>query len=123
MGILTVVSAARSQKSDNPRSSLPKTNAQAPLKSAWVYNFGATGRDAQILIFLDFKNEDISEEVAQTTGILKMTPVLERMTLGLYTSVLGSQTKTASTPAPSQVRKIAPRLPGFSSDSKTTTRY
>ena len=69
-----------------------------------------------------FKNENISSGLAQTTGILKMTPVLERMTLGLYTSVLGSQTKTASTPTASQVRKIAPKLPGFSRDSKTTTK-
>ena len=68
------------------------------------------------------KNADTSDELAQTTGILKITPVLERMTLGLYTSVLRSQTNSASTPTPSQVRKIAPRLPGFSSDSKTTTK-
>src|SRR5579862_7522665 len=113
MGILTVMSAAVSQKSDKPLSSLPKTIAQAPLKIAWVYNLGATGPDAQILIFLDFKNENISSGVAHTTGILNTTPVLERMTLGLYTSVCGSQTKTASTPTPSQVRKTAPRLPGF----------
>ena len=55
MGILTVISAAFSQKSDKPLSSLPKTNAQAPLKSAWVYNFCVAGVAAQILIFLILK--------------------------------------------------------------------
>ena len=71
MGILTVISAAKSQKSDNPWSSLPKTKAQAPLKSAWVYNFGAAGGDAQILIFFDFKNENISSGGRANNGNTK----------------------------------------------------
>jgi len=83
MGILTVISAATSQKSDKPLSSLPSANAHPPLKSAWVYNFCADGAAAQIRIFFDFKNAKISSALAQTTGMIKMAPVLDRITLGL----------------------------------------
>ena len=61
-----------------------------------------------------------SDDVAAVRTV-KIPPMLERIRLGLYMSVSGSQTITASTPAASALLRIAPRLPGFSTDSRTTT--
>src|SRR5664280_1200792 len=51
---------------------------------------------------------------ADATGTEKTVPLLARTRLGLLQSVTGSTATTASTPAASAVRNIAPRLPGFS---------
>ena len=64
----------------------------------------------------------VSSEVAVATGTVKIAPMLERIRLGLYISVRGSHTMTASAPAASALLRTAPRLPGFSTASSTTTR-
>ena len=46
-----------------------------------------------------------------------MVPALARMAFGLNRSVRGEAAITASAPAPSAERRIAPRLPGFSTAS------
>ena len=61
-------------------------------------------------------------ESVVTRGTEKIAPRLARMTLGLYSSTKGSHTITASTPAASAVRSIAPRLPGFSTVSNTRSK-
>ncbi len=48
-------------------------------------------------------------------------PALARITFGLARSVRGEAAMTASTPAPSAVRRTAPALPGFSTASTTIT--
>ena len=55
-------------------------------------------------------------------GTLKIARRLARTTFGFHRSTRGSHTRRASTPAASAVRRIAPRLPGFSTDSATITR-
>ena len=55
------------------------------------------------------------------TGNAKIVPRLARIAFGLKRSVRASAAITASAPAPSAVRRIAPRLPGFSTASTTTT--
>ena len=59
---------------------------------------------------------------ACATGTANSVPLLARTTLGLAQSVTGDAATTASTPAASAVRSIAPRLPGFSMPSTTSTR-
>ena len=51
----------------------------------------------------------------------KIVPSDARIAFGLNRSVRGSAAITASAPAPSAVRSTAPRLPGFSTPSTTTT--
>ena len=48
-------------------------------------------------------------------------PLLARTRLGLPQSVTGSAAMTASAPAASAVRSIAPRLPGFSTPWQSST--
>ena len=60
-----------------------------------------------------------SSDEQANNGTLKIVPILARIALGLNKSVLGSAMMTASTPAASAVRMIAPKLPGFSTVSKT----
>src|SRR5262249_14308583 len=62
-----------------------------------------------------------SAEVAEATGTEKTVPLLARTTFGLPQSVTGSAAITAAAPAASAVRRIAPRLPGFSTLSQTST--
>ena len=57
---------------------------------------------------------------ATTSGTENSTPVEARTTLGLKISVTGSQTMTASHPAASALRRMVPRLPGFSIASTTS---
>ena len=52
---------------------------------------------------------------------MKIVPSDARIAFGLNRSVRGSAAITASAPAPSAERRIAPRLPGFSTPSMTTT--
>ena len=59
--------------------------------------------------------------VPAPSGMLKIVPALARMAFGLNRSVRGEAAITASAPAPSAERRIAPRLPGFSTASTTTT--
>ena len=73
-------------------------------------------------MFLSFSHFIVSSEEAAAVWTVKMPPMLERIRFGLYISVSGSQIITASTPEASALRSIAPRLPGFSTDSRTTTR-
>jgi hypothetical protein len=60
-----------------------------------------------------------SSDEHANNGTLKMVPILARIALGLNKSVLGSAMMTASTPAASAVRMMAPKLPGFATVSKT----
>ena len=53
------------------------------------------------------------------TGIAKIAPRLARIALGLYKSDWLSARTTASTPAPSALRRTAPTFPGFSMPSST----
>ncbi len=64
-----------------------------------------------------------SAVVALATGTANSVPLLARTTLGLPQSVTGSAATTASTPAASAVRSIAPRLPGFSTPWLTRVRW
>ena len=73
-------------------------------------------------MLLSFSHLIVSSDEAAATGTVKMAPMLERMRLGLYRSVCGSHMITASAPEASALRSTAPRLPGFSTDSRTTTR-
>ena len=58
---------------------------------------------------------------AAAIGTRKIVPRLARMAFGLNRSVSGSAAIRPLAPAPSAVRRIAPRLPGFSTPSTTTT--
>ena len=59
--------------------------------------------------------------LAVATGTEKTVALLARMTLGLPQSATADAAMTASTPAASAVRTMAPRLPGFSIASQTST--
>src|SRR5574344_2421141 len=60
-----------------------------------------------------------SAELHVTQGTVTIAPMEARMRLGLNRSVAGSQMMTASAPAASALRSTAPRLPGFSTLSRT----
>lgn len=57
-----------------------------------------------------------------TTGTVKHAPIDALIRLGLKRSVSGSQMITASAFAASAERRTAPRLPGFSTLSKITSK-
>ena len=63
-----------------------------------------------------------SEEVQAEHCTEKRAPSDALIRFGLYRSVRGSHTMTASAPAASALRKTAPRFPGFSTLSRTTIR-
>ncbi len=65
----------------------------------------------------DFKKEKTSLLVAIAIGIENRHPTLDRITLGLYKSVLRLVMIRASTFAASTVRANAPMFPGFSGAS------
>ena len=58
---------------------------------------------------------------SEATGTENTVPLLARTRLGLPQSVTGSAAMTASAPAASAVRSIAPRLPGFSTPWHSST--
>ena len=62
-----------------------------------------------------------SAVLAEATGTENTVPLLARTTFGFAQSVTGSAAITAVTPAASAVRRIAPRLPGFSTPSQIST--
>ena len=67
------------------------------------------------------QSSDVRRRRRRRPARLKIVPRLARIAFGLKRSVRGSAAMTASAPAPSAVRRIAPRLPGFSTASTTTT--
>ena len=60
-----------------------------------------------------------SSSDASTTGSVKTAPVEARIAFGFQTSACASATISASAPAASAERAIAPRLPGFSIPTET----
>ena len=88
-------------------------------------------RRAELAIGLGSRDDDVEpgarepvEDLAvgaAATGTAKTVALLARMTLGLPQSATGDAAITASTPTASAVRSIAPRLPGFSIASHTST--
>src|SRR5215211_7117419 len=60
-----------------------------------------------------------SSSVASTTGSVKTAPVEARIAFGFHGSAAASATTSASAPAASAERVIAPRLPGFSIPTAT----
>ena len=62
-----------------------------------------------------------SSAAAAAIGTANTVPLLARTTFGLPQSATGEAAITASTPAASAVRSMAPRLPGFSTASQTST--
>ena len=72
-----------------------------------------------MLILFSFRNKIMSLVLPVAIVLVKTPPTLERITLGLYKSVLGFAITTASTLAASAVLKIAPIFPGFSGASAT----
>ena len=73
---------------------------------------------AGLFVFLEFELDGLTEAHPFT---IASAPRDDRSTFGLKTSVPGAQSSRAATPAPSQTRRIAPRLPGFSTPSSTTS--
>src|SRR5665647_2975414 len=65
-------------------------------------------------MLLSDNHANVSAVLADATGTENTVPLLARTRLGFPQSVTGSAATTASTPAASAVRNIAPRLPGFS---------
>ena len=57
-----------------------------------------------------------------THGTVNTAPIELRIRLGFHKSVNASHTTTASAPAASALRRIAPKLPGFSTRSTTTIK-
>ncbi len=70
------------------------------------------------VLFL-FKNANASSLLQTAICLVKTHPTDDRITFGLYTSVLVSQQITAVTFAASAIRNNAPKLPGFSTPSTT----
>src|SRR5674476_1455547 len=64
---------------------------------------------------------NVSSVLSEATGTENTVPLLARTRLGFPQSVTGSAATTASTPAASAVRSIAPRLPGFSTPWQIST--
>src|SRR5690606_34200667 len=121
MGILISSSEFSAQKSVRPTASVPKTIAVLLVKSV-SYKFLVSFRKKvdRVLILFFFNQFKVTSFSAETILLVNTVPTLLLMTLGLKKSTKGSHTNNKSTPAPSQVRKTAPRFPGFSTDSKTT---
>ena len=65
--------------------------------------------------------EDLGASAPPRAARVKTVPALARIAFGLNRSVRGEAAMTASAPAPSALRSTAPRLPGFSTPSRTTT--
>src|SRR5689334_7841572 len=86
-----------------------------------VYSFSAEGVAASTRILLDLSQVSAFDDSTSTVGTVNTAPLLARTTLGFHKSTRGSQTSKASTCAASAVRKIAPKLPGFSTASATIT--
>ena len=63
-----------------------------------------------------------SVSLVSTIGSVNTAPVDARIALGFHGSKFGPATSSASAPAASAVRAIAPRLPGFSMPTATSTR-
>jgi hypothetical protein len=120
IGIRTGKSASFSQNSLSPYCSLPITTASGPRRSASEYSFVAAGVVATARIPRARSQARTGALSATTSGTEKSTPVEARTTFGLKGSVTGSQTITASQPAASALRRIVPRLPGFSMPSTTS---
>src|SRR5688572_29374170 len=121
MGILTCRSAFCIQKSVRPVSSVPTAMASGSFIFTSVYICVADGVAASTRILLDLSQVSALADSTSTVGTVKTAPLLARITLGFHKSTRGSQTSKASTCAASAVRKIAPKLPGFSTDSATIT--
>ena len=78
------------------------------------------GLEAGDTVVYLMKVTEASKPLKEATGTENTVPLEARTTFGLPQSVTGSAAITASTPAASAVRRMAPRLPGFSRCSATT---
>ena len=121
IGMRTRVSARASQSAGRPPASEPTTIAVGPDRSASVSSTSPSGAAAISASDRAAIQARTSAEDAEATGTEKTVPLLARTTFGLPQSVAGSAAITAATPAASAVRRIAPRLPGFSTPSQTKT--
>jgi len=93
--------------------------ASGPVRLVSVYKASAAGVVTTTRTPLARSQVKTSLLGATTQGTENSTPVEARTTFGLKRSVTGSQTMTASQPAASALRKMVPRLPGFSMASTT----
>ncbi len=114
--------AEPSIKSLRPSFSEPSKSALGPRQSTSQKVFVAAGEVASERTPLDCIQATASAEEQTATGMENTAPWDDRTTFGLKRSVMGSQTIKASHPAESAVRSKAPRLPGFSTDSATSSK-
>ena len=121
MGMRTEVTPSPRQASLRPVASAPMTTATPARRSAASYSTVPSVRAATMPMPCPRRNVTASAVVETARGRLKTVPRLARMTLAFQTSTTGSATMMPSAPAPSAERRMAPRLPGFSMPSMTTT--
>src|SRR6516164_4766573 len=95
--------------------------AVGPDRSASVITTSPSGAAATTASDRSAVQASTSAVGAEATGTEKTVPLLARTTFGFPQSVTGSAAITAATPAASAVRRIAPRLPGFSTPSQIST--
>ena len=99
----------------------PDRDRDPPVRSASVCSVSVSGVVATRRMPASRSQASVSPSVALATGTENTVPLDPRTTLGLPQSVTGSTAMTASTPAASAVRSMAPRLPGFSRPSQTSS--
>ena len=121
IGSETAVTPAPVQASVSPSASEPRTSATGPRRSASVYGRSAPTRAANIADPAAREPGPDRGRLPAATGTANTVPSEARIAFGLNRSVRGSATTTASAPAASAERRTAPRLPGFSTPSSTTT--
>ena len=115
------MAARSSQAAGRPRDSEPTAIAVGPVRSAAVSGTSPSGAAATRASECSSSQANTSAVPAEATGTENTVPLLARTTLGFAQSVTGSAAITAVTPAASAVRRIAPRLPGFSTPSQIST--
>ncbi len=121
IGMRSRASARSSHAAGSPRASEPTAIAVGPDRSASVSSTSPSGAAATRASPRSSSQANTSSVVAEATGTEKTVPLLARTTFGFAQSVTGSAAITAATPAASAVRRIAPRLPGFSTPSQIST--
>src|SRR5262249_37713116 len=99
----------------------PTAIAAGPVRSALAGRSRAAGVAATRASPWAAVQSSAPAEVVEATGTLNTVPLLARITFGLPQSVTGSAAITAVPPAASAVRRMAPRLPGFSTPAQIRT--
>ena len=120
IGIRTRWVAPSSADMVSPVFSAPTAIATGPARSTCVCSTSVCGVVATSVTPRPARKSSTSGIDAEATGTENTVPLEARTTFGLPQSVTGSAAITASTPAASAVRRMAPRLPGFSRCSATT---